>query len=107
MADEKLFKLPIVKAEAKINIQVSGTFLKRCQTLLMAIGQEAGQDRVRAVMEKFKATNTIPEDTTEAILFTLTALVGEMENEAVKQNQVEYKEVTADQLKQMYNPTGS
>jgi hypothetical protein len=105
MADEKLFKLPIVKADAIITIEVSGTFLKKCQTLLLQLGHDAGQDKIKAILNKFKDTNNVPEDTNEAVIFTLTALVGEMESQAVKQNQVEYKEVTADQLKQLYNPS--
>jgi hypothetical protein len=107
MAEEKLFKLPIVKSDAIINIQVSGTFLKKCQTLLLAIGEEVGKDKIKTVMEKFQATNTVPEDTTEAMIFTLTALVGEMENEAIKQEQVEYQEMTADQLRTLYYPNGN
>lgn len=104
MADEKMYKIPVVKSDALFTIQVSGTFLKRCQTLLLGISHEVGADKINQVMEKFKNVNTVPEDTTEAMIFTLTALVGEMETEAVKQNQVEYKELTADQLKSMYNP---
>lgn len=107
MSEEKTFKLPVVKADALINIQVSGTFLKKCQTLLLALGDEVGKDKIKEVMEKFQAHNTVPEDTTEAMIFTLTALVGEMENEAIKQNQVEYKEMTQAQLQAMYNPTGN
>ena len=105
MADEKLYKLPVVKGDAVINIQVSGLFLKKCQTLLLALGNETGQDKIKSILEKFKTTQSIPEDTHEATIFILVSLVGEMENEAIKQNQVEYKEVTSDQLKSMYNPT--
>lgn len=105
MADQKTYKIPIVKSDALINIQVSGTFLKKCQTLLLGLSHEVGSEKIKQIMDKFKDVNTVPDDTTEAIIFTLTALIGEMENEAVKQNQVEYKDLTADQLRNMYNPT--
>jgi uncharacterized protein YxjI len=106
MSDEnKTYKLPHVPAHAIINFEVSGTFLKKCQTLLLAISEKMGKEKVTASLTKFRDTNAIPDDTDEATLFIMTAIVGSIEKAAIEQKKVEVIELTAEQLKKEFGPT--
>jgi len=103
----KTHKLPQVPPDAIFSIQVSGVFLKRAQTLLIAVGEKMGNEKLQKSLQKFKTTNEIPYDIEEATLFMLLALVGEMEREAIAQKKVQEVELTEEQMKQIFKRPGA
>jgi hypothetical protein len=103
MEEQKKFKMPYVKSDTIFTIDISGSFMKKCQSLLIAYGQQEGQEKLTNILEKFKSTQESPQDLTEATIFIMMALVGEMETQALKQNKVEYKELTEAELGAVFN----
>lgn len=101
--EKKVFKMPFVANDAIITIEISGSFMKKVQNLLLAIGEQAGQEKLKMILEKFRDTQQVPYDIEEASIFILMALVGEMESQAMKQGKVEYKEMTAEELAKNFN----
>lgn len=96
------FKLPHVEYNAIIDIKVSGMFLKRCQVLLIALGEKMGKDKLLELYKKFKDTDQNPADLNEAMIFILTALVNEMERGAIEQGKVKEMDITAEQASKLF-----
>lgn len=103
MEEPKKFKIPNIKHDALIDIQVSGAFLKRCQVLLISVSNALGPEKVTEAFKKFKDTQQEPADLLEAALFTLTAIVGEVEKKAIEQKKVDTVEVTAEEASKIFN----
>lgn len=104
----KVYKIPNIPADAILTLEVSGTFLKKCQTLLIALSEQMGPDKITASLTKFKDTQSSPEDVEEATLFIMTALVGALEKNAVDQKKVVIVEMTAAQFADQFKkPTGN
>ena len=103
MEEVKKFKMPFVNNDAIFTIEISGSFMKKCQSLLLAYGEQEGQERLKDILEKFKNTQEIPQNLTESTIFIMMALVGEMETQALKQDKVQYKEMTGDELNALFN----
>jgi hypothetical protein len=100
--DNKVYKIPNIPADAMISLEVSGTFLKKCQTLLIALSEQMGNEKLTASLTKFKDTQTSPEDVEEATLFIMTAIVGTLEKNAVDQKKVVIVEMTAAQFNEQF-----
>lgn len=96
-SEQKTFKLPHVPYEAIIDIKVSGLYLKRCQGLLLSIGEQMGREKFQEVLKKFSSTPDNPSDITEATVYILTALVAEAEKCAIEQKLVKELEITAEE----------
>jgi len=103
MEEPKKFKIPNIKQDTLINIEVSGAFLKRCQVLLISVSDALGPEKVAEAFKKFRDTKEEPSDLLEAALFTLTAIVGEVEKKAIEQNKFETIEVTAEEAAKLFN----
>jgi hypothetical protein len=103
MEEPKKFKVPNIKHDALITIEVSGAFLKRCQVLLISVSSALGPEKVAEAFKKFRDTQQEPSDLLEAALFTLTAIVGEVEKKAIEQNKVETVELTAEEASKIFN----
>ena len=94
-------KFPNVPLDALINIEVSGVYLKRCQTALVAFSEKLGVEAVRAIFEKMKDQKE-PESVDEAIMYVLLPLIDSIEKSAEKQGKVEYKELTQAQITEVF-----
>lgn len=100
--EKKSFKLPHVAYEAIISIEVSGLFLKRCQLLLISLGEQMGKEELKVLYEKFAQTDKNPDNVNEAIIFILTALVSEIEKQAIEQKKVEEKEISMEEAQRLF-----
>lgn len=103
--EKKSFKLPHVPYNALISIEVSGVFLKRCQLLLIGLCEQLGTEKVKQLYEKFAQSDQNPANPTEAIIFILTALVSEIEKQAIEQKKVEEKEISMEDAQKMFGNT--
>lgn len=103
MEEPKKFKIPNIKPDTLITIEVSGAFLKRCQVLLISVSNALGPEKVTEAFKKFRDTKEEPSDLLEATLFTMTAIVGEVEKKAIEQKKVETVEMTAEEASKIFN----
>jgi hypothetical protein len=104
----KIYKLPHIQSNIIINIEVSGAFLKKCQSLLLAISEKMGIEEVTASVARFKDPAAVPQDNDESTLWIMVSLVASLEKSAMDQNKVEFVEVTAKEAaelldKKMFN----
>ncbi len=98
---KKIYKLPSVPHDAIITIETSGAFLKRCQSLLIFMGEQIGKDKLKDLLEKFKDPTKGPADPNEEIIFILIALVSEIEKKAIEQDKVKEVEVTPEMMEKI------
>lgn len=97
----KTFRIPRVKYDAIIKIEVSGAFLQKCQQLLMAITKDVSPEDLTKSLEKFKLGTEAPAEPKEAAVFIMLALISEIEKEANAQGKVEVVEITPEQLAEL------
>jgi hypothetical protein len=83
-----------------VTIQVSGTFLSRIQSLLVAISDEVGKDELLKIFERLKA-NTEPLSTQEESVRILIALVHSIETAAKDQGKLTKKDYTPEEAVQI------
>jgi len=98
----KTIKIPHLPNDQLVTIEVSGGFLKRCQGLLLAVSQEMGVENVKASYEKFKNTTEGPADIAEATLYIMTALVGDIEQQAIKQGKTTEVDMSMEELSKVF-----
>lgn len=104
---ENTLKIPQIPQDALINIEVSAGFLKRCQTLLLQLLQELGEEKLNITLEKFKTPEKEPENVTDATIFILLALVSEIEKQAVEQKKVVEVSVNPEDFEKEFKSTGN
>ena len=100
--EQKLIKIQRVPETALIDLKVSGSFLKRCQVLLLALSSQMKPEDLTAMFEKFAKTQEEPTDNMEAMIFLLTSLVGEIEKKALEQNQVLTEELSPEKVAELF-----
>lgn len=89
--------VPILDFNKTFKIEVSGFFLKRCQSLLMLYGNELGKDNFVKSLEKLK-TKEPPASATEETIWILVGLIDAMEKTAQAEKLYEEKEMTNEDL---------
>ena len=94
-------KFPNVPFDSLINIEVSGLYLKRCQTALISFSERLGVENIQAIFEKMKEKKE-PETVDESIIYVLLPLIDTIEKAADKQGKVQYTEMTSEQVAEVF-----
>jgi len=94
-------KIQQIKPDALVNIQISASFLTRCQYLLLKLAEDTGPEELKKLFEKFANTQEPAADQNEETIFILTALIGEVEKAALAQGFVETKEYSKEEVAEM------
>jgi len=94
-------KFPNVPFDALINIEVSGLYLKRCQTALISFSEQLGVENIKLIFEKMKEKKE-PETVDESIMYILLPLIDTIEKAADKQGKVQYTEMTSEQVAEVF-----
>lgn len=100
--EEKKFKMPTVPLDTLITIEISGAYLKRCQLLLMILAKDMGEELVKQCLERFKATDEVPDTIRESVFYILMSLVAEAEKAAIDQKKVVDTELTKEEIANMF-----
>jgi hypothetical protein len=91
-----------IPQDAIINVEISGNFLGKCQSLLVGACTSIGNDKVKEAYEKFKDDKE-PENLEEHVIFIMTSLVHAIETAAKEQSKTEVKVFTEDEINQLKN----
>jgi hypothetical protein len=87
-------KVEVVKHDAIITIQLSGSFYKNIQAVLLHLAQSRESEDLTELIDKINDEVSSDEyDDWERSIETLMILCSEIETKAKEQNAVEFKEV--------------
>lgn len=94
-------KVPFIADQTIVNVEISGYFYKKIQTIFLAKGAERSKEEFIRILERAKQNEPI-EDLYEAEVQVLAALVLSIERAAQDQNKLSHKDIDEDGP-----PTGS